>query len=175
VVRKPGVEAAAYQRALRQAEAAFRIAPDTTTNLATLGMACYRAGKYPEALQALTRSDRSHAFANWPGARSAGARTVAAVAAGTGEAGPWTSLTCLLGGAMEYSSPQDLAFLGMAQHQLGHREQARTTLARLREALKKPQWAQNAEAQGFLREAEALLDGKTPPEAPARQEQRPPR
>ena len=49
-----------------------------------------------------------------------------------------------------------LAFLAMAQHQLGQQEQAEATLARLREALKTPTWAKNAEAQGFLREAEAL-------------------
>jgi hypothetical protein len=70
---------------------------------------------------------------------------------------------------------QFLSFLTMAQHQLGHKEQARATLARLREAMKQPRWAQNAEAQGFLREAEALIEGKTPPEAPAWQEKRPPK
>jgi hypothetical protein len=32
----------------------------------------------------------------------------------------------------------------------------RPALGRLREAMKKPQWAQDREAQGFLREAEAL-------------------
>jgi WD40 repeat protein/tRNA A-37 threonylcarbamoyl transferase component Bud32/Flp pilus assembly protein TadD len=54
----------------------------------------------------------------------------------------------------------DLAFLAMAHHQLGHKEQARATLTRLREVMKQPAWAKNAEAQGFLREAEELIDGK---------------
>jgi hypothetical protein len=58
------------------------------------------------------------------------------------------------------SQPADLAFLAMAQHQLGQKEQAQATLGRLREVMKQPDWAQNAEAQGFLREAESLLQGK---------------
>jgi WD40 repeat protein/serine/threonine protein kinase len=53
--------------------------------------------------------------------------------------------------------PQDLAFLAMAQHQLGQKEQARATLARLREVMKQPRWAKDAESQGFLREAEEAL------------------
>jgi hypothetical protein len=52
--------------------------------------------------------------------------------------------------------PHDLAFLALSQHCLGQSERARDTLVRLRETMKKPQWAQNPEAQAFLREAEAL-------------------
>jgi WD40 repeat protein len=59
------------------------------------------------------------------------------------------------------SIPADLAFLAMAQHQLGRKEQAQATFGRLRDALmKQPFWAKDAEAPGFLREAEALLQGK---------------
>jgi tetratricopeptide (TPR) repeat protein len=58
------------------------------------------------------------------------------------------------------SHPADLAFLAMAHQHLGHKEQAQATLARLREMMKQPPWADNAEAQGFLREAEELIDGK---------------
>jgi WD40 repeat protein/tRNA A-37 threonylcarbamoyl transferase component Bud32 len=60
----------------------------------------------------------------------------------------------------EGSLPMDLAFLAMSQHQLGRKEEAQATLRRLREAMKKESWTQDAEAQGFLREAEALLQGK---------------
>ena len=65
------------------------------------------------------------------------------------------------------TSPAELAFLAMAQHQLGQKEQAQATLARLREAMKQPRWAKDTEAQGFLREAEAVLkttpaSGKSP-------------
>jgi Flp pilus assembly protein TadD len=56
--------------------------------------------------------------------------------------------------------PANLAFLAMAHQQLGHKEQAQATLGRLRELMKQPGWANNAEAQGFLREAEELIDGK---------------
>jgi hypothetical protein len=120
-------------------------------------------GKYPEALETLTRSEQGNAFEIWSRAKSAGARIVAATAAGTGEAGPFTALACLYGSTLTYSTPHDLAFLAMSQHQLGQSEQARATLARLQEALKKPSWAKDAEAQGFLREAEALIDGMSPP------------
>jgi hypothetical protein len=57
------------------------------------------------------------------------------------------------------SRPADLAFLAMAQYQLGHKEQAQATLARLREALTKSRWATNAESTAFLREAETLIEG----------------
>jgi tetratricopeptide (TPR) repeat protein len=117
VVHQPGADAVAYQRALRQAEAACRLGPDNVYYLNTLGVAYYRMGKYQEALDTLGQSDK----------------------------------------LQQESIPEDLAFIAMAQHQLGQKEQARTTHARLRETMKQPQWAKKAEAQGFLREAEALL------------------
>jgi tetratricopeptide (TPR) repeat protein len=55
VVRQPGADTAAYQLALRQAEAACRVAPDATF-LKTLGVGYYRVGKYPDALAALEKS-----------------------------------------------------------------------------------------------------------------------
>jgi tetratricopeptide (TPR) repeat protein len=57
--------------------------------------------------------------------------------------------------------PADLAILAMAQHQLGKMDEARTTLARLREVMQQPGWAMDVEAQGFLREAEELIEGKS--------------
>jgi WD40 repeat protein len=56
--------------------------------------------------------------------------------------------------------PADLAFLAMTQHQLGHKEQAQATLARLREALTKPRWAKDAESAAFLGEATTLIEAK---------------
>jgi tetratricopeptide (TPR) repeat protein len=56
VVREPGADAAAYQRALRQAEAACRLAPNDADYLVTLGVAYYRVGKYPEAVATLEKS-----------------------------------------------------------------------------------------------------------------------
>jgi tetratricopeptide (TPR) repeat protein len=58
------------------------------------------------------------------------------------------------------SDPSDLAFLAMSQHKLGQKEQAQETLVRLRDVMKQPRWAKNAEVQGFLREAEKMLKGK---------------
>jgi hypothetical protein len=45
----------------------------------------------------------------------------------------------------------------MDQYWLGQQEPAQMTLARLRHAMKNLTWAKNAEAQGFLRVAEACL------------------
>jgi tetratricopeptide (TPR) repeat protein len=58
------------------------------------------------------------------------------------------------------SEPTDLAFLAMSRHRLGQVEQAQATLRRLREVMKQQPWAGDAGRQGFLREAEALIDGK---------------
>ncbi len=55
--------------------------------------------------------------------------------------------------------PADLAFLAMAEERLGHHAQAVAYLGRLREALKKPAHARNSEGRGFLREAEAIIEG----------------
>jgi hypothetical protein len=60
----------------------------------------------------------------------------------------------------DQNHPATLAFLGMAQRQLGEKEQARTTLARLRGIMKKPEWATNLEAAAFLREAAELIEGE---------------
>jgi hypothetical protein len=56
VVVQPGGDAVAYQRALRQAEAACRLAPNDANYLNTLGVAYYRAGKYLEAVETLEKS-----------------------------------------------------------------------------------------------------------------------
>jgi WD40 repeat protein/serine/threonine protein kinase len=60
----------------------------------------------------------------------------------------------------EGPEPTDLAFLAMSHHQLGHKEEAQTYFRRLHEVMKQPTWADNAEAQSFLREAEELLQGQ---------------
>jgi hypothetical protein len=54
-------------------------------------------------------------------------------------------------------NPIDLAFLAMAEHQLGKKEEAQVTLGQLREVMKR---GGTAEAQGFLREAEETLKQK---------------
>ena len=57
------------------------------------------------------------------------------------------------------SVPADLAFLAMTRYQIGERDQARASLAQLRDMSQKPNWARNQEAQRLLKEAEALMAG----------------
>jgi tetratricopeptide (TPR) repeat protein len=57
-VRRPGAEAAAVEQALWQAEEACRRVPDHGAFVNTLGMAQYRAAKYQDALETLTRADK---------------------------------------------------------------------------------------------------------------------
>jgi WD40 repeat protein len=61
VVRTPGAPAAHYRQALRWAETACRLNGWDADLLNTLGVAQYRAGKYPEAIDTLTRADKLHA------------------------------------------------------------------------------------------------------------------
>ena len=55
------------------------------------------------------------------------------------------------------SVPADLAFLAMAQYQVGEKAKAQVSLRRLRETMKAPRWVDDSEAAMFLREAEALV------------------
>jgi tetratricopeptide (TPR) repeat protein len=57
------------------------------------------------------------------------------------------------------SIPSDLAFLAMGHYRLGQTQKALDYLSRLRETMKKSQWAKDEEEQAFLREAEALVKG----------------
>jgi hypothetical protein len=60
---------------------------------------------------------------------------------------------------------EDLAFLGMAQCQIGQINSAEDTLARLREQMEKPPYSDDSESQAFLREAETLIEGWRDPDA----------
>jgi DNA-binding beta-propeller fold protein YncE len=58
--------------------------------------------------------------------------------------------------------PQDARYqaaLAVAQYRTGQFQEARTTLARLRQTMQTPAWAGDVEAQGCLREATAIIDG----------------
>jgi WD40 repeat protein len=61
VVRKPGASAAELSRAVRQAEAAFRLAPALGAIPTTLGVAYYRIGKYKEAIDVLNAAEELYA------------------------------------------------------------------------------------------------------------------
>ena len=121
VVRQPGLSKSGYQHALLQAQEACLLAPGNGELLNTLGVARYRAGQYPAALEALTESDR------------------------------------LQSPRYQGSHPADLAFLAMTYHAFGQKEKAEAFLGRLRNTMKQSRWARDAEARGFLQEAETLL------------------
>jgi WD40 repeat protein len=55
------------------------------------------------------------------------------------------------------SIPSDLAFMALASHSLGKRQDAQKYRERLREAMKSPVWSRQSEAQNFAREVEAKL------------------
>jgi tetratricopeptide (TPR) repeat protein len=55
------------------------------------------------------------------------------------------------------SPPANLAFLAMAQFQLGRHGEARMTFQRLQDAMKRPAWPHDADEQAFFREAETLI------------------
>jgi tetratricopeptide (TPR) repeat protein len=63
---------------------------------------------------------------------------------------------------LQGGDPANLAFIALAQHGLGHGEKARATLARLREAIRKPDRAADEELRGFLREAEGVVGQAKP-------------
>jgi WD40 repeat protein len=117
LLRQPYLNRVQYHFALRQAQTACQRAPEKGPYQTALGVAQYRAGKYPEALTTLKKRDDG--------------------------------------------TPEVLAFLAMAQHRAGQQPDARTTLGRLRQSMQKREWATNAEAQGFLREAAALIEDQT--------------
>jgi hypothetical protein len=79
---------------------------------------------------------------------------------------PLTKAEKLNAAALGVPHPANLAFLAMTQHQLGKKDEAKATLGRLREVMKQPFWAQNADAVGFLREAEGLIEGKADDKKP---------
>jgi hypothetical protein len=53
--------------------------------------------------------------------------------------------------------PPDLAFLAMAHHQLGHRDEARRHMEQLRQMMTAAQWSSNAWCRLALEEAEMLM------------------
>jgi len=53
--------------------------------------------------------------------------------------------------------PTDVAFLAMTLYRLGHTEEARAALERLRTLLESGRWVTDEEARSFLREAESLI------------------
>jgi WD40 repeat protein len=146
LLRQTYLNAFQNRYALWQAETACRLAPWQGRYQTALGLAQYRNGKYPEALDSFTRAEQRYR-----------AMAVGLVLSPT----PSSSALNALWQADQLEQPlaAHLAFLAITQQQLGQTEKAQTTLEQLRQMMMKPEWVRNAEAQSFLREAEALVRG----------------
>jgi hypothetical protein len=147
LLRQPYLNRFQYCYALLQAQTACDLAPENGVYLTALGVAQYRAGQYREALATLTQADLLH-------------KTVAASLAALALPLPPALVTVTQGQFLAEVISTNLAFLAMTRHQFGRSEEARTTLARLREVMRGPAGGTNREAAGFLREAENLLAGR---------------
>jgi WD40 repeat protein len=149
VLRQPHLNAFQYRFALRQAETACRLLPGQGLYLTTLGMAHYRAGQYREAAPTLAKANLLH----WA--------TPARLALLAGKL-PQDLFTLGQAQALRQAIPANLAFLAMAHHQLGEKEKAQATLARLHEVMKAPGLARDDDHHPYVREADALIEGKAP-------------
>jgi tetratricopeptide (TPR) repeat protein len=138
VVRQPGGTEEQYRLALRFAEMAVQKAPRAGYFLNTLGVAQYRVGDYAEALKTLIESDRINSQFDEQGLRT---------------------------GQPQGSIPADLAFLAMATYRLGEKDKARAFLDELRKKVARTR-VNRPEAEAFLREAEDVLEGKSPAPPP---------
>jgi len=134
IVRHPAAKQADYEHALELAERAVKLQPGDGAILNTLGVAQYRLGKFAEAMKTLKSSDSINSRA--PRLDFRGERI-----------GPPGSI------------PADLAFLAMAAYRLGDKDEARAYLEQLRKAVVDDSRERN-ESEAFLREAEALIEGK---------------
>jgi WD40 repeat protein/serine/threonine protein kinase len=147
VVRKPYLNAFQYGFALQQARTACEPAPKKARYQTTLGAAQYRAGDYKQALKTLMQAEQLHA-----------ATTAVLALPPT----PFTPALTVLGPTeqLRQNIHTNLAFLAMTQHQLGQKEHAAASLARLREVTQKLELPKNEETHRLLDEVEALLGAK---------------
>ncbi|MBX3396054.1 MAG: protein kinase [Phycisphaerae bacterium] len=107
--------------------------PDDADILSTLGVAHYRAGNYPEAIEALEKSERQYAKGRNP------------------EAPP-----------TDPQEPVNWAFIAMSQMKLGRTAEAQTARERLVLLMKDPDNAEDDDYQAFLKEVEALVPNSPP-------------
>src|SRR5262249_40082189 len=124
-----------------------RLAPGQGQYLTTLGVAQYRAREYEKAARTLAEAEQQHAA------------TAAGLALSSTP--PLLALTALAqADRLRQASAANLAFLAMTQHHLGQEKPAQANLARLREAMQKPEWSRDEEAVRFLHEAEDVLKAR---------------
>jgi WD40 repeat protein/tRNA A-37 threonylcarbamoyl transferase component Bud32 len=144
LVRGRNCAKAAASLANALAERACELESDDPGHVNTLGVAQYRVGAYDLSIATLMRSDvlyRGNGDA--PNARSSISATRSPRSA-----------------AADLFHPVNAAFIAMAQFKLGRVDQARASLARLRELMHDTRNAANEEYQAFLAEAEVLIEGR---------------
>jgi tetratricopeptide (TPR) repeat protein len=142
IVSLPNQETDAYRLALENSERANRLEPNDPSIIRTLGVAQYRVGMYEDALKTLTDTEKTRTDTEKTRTDTDKTRT------GTDK---------ILTGTDEKPEPANLAFMAMALHKLGRTEEAKAALERLRGLLKDEKFANDQEAQGFLREVEQLI------------------
>lgn len=147
IVRQAYLNPFQYRFALSQAETARRLAPDQGKYLTSLGAAQYRAGQYAQAQAILEQADLLH-------------RAAVARLALFGRELPQALVALWQAQPLSQGIPANLAFLAMTHHQLGQQKLAETALARLQAIAAKPEWAKDQEVQGFLCDAETLVDSR---------------
>jgi hypothetical protein len=153
-VSVPGRGRDAYALALRQLRAAAKAgaegAPDPLAWMRStkLAVTYYRLGEYAKALDTLQKYNLTTLRGD-PIPSSGRFRP-------PGGASQKPTSTTLRGDPI----PTGLAFRAMTQYQLGQKAEAQKTLRRLREVMRQPDLANNAECRAFLREAEELLRAK---------------
>lgn len=138
--RQPHLSPLLYRDALLQAQAACRLAPQLVGYQTTLAMAQYRAGQYREALDTLSRLEAK---------RFVSPITLALQAMTHYRLGQIVDSTADL---VEKLRLEPVVTTAAVRH-----ERAQACLVRMRQLLKSPAWAKNAEAALFATEAEELL------------------
>jgi WD40 repeat protein len=145
LVRQGALNGFQYRFALLQALTACRLAPQQGMYRTTLGAAQYRACQYEQALATLTHAEPLH--------RAAAASLVAPSPA-------LLSVLAVLGQAdqLRQTLAAHHAFLALTYHQLGQKEEARRTLASLREVREAPAWGKDTATLSLVREVEEVID-----------------
>ena len=135
LVKLPGGEMSGYRKALGYIEEACQLEAKNGLSLNTLGVAYYRVGNYEKAMETLLRSDQIN---NAQFQLASAERPSNALAPDSDQINKAQSQGLIAA---------DIAFLAMTQQQLGHAKEAQAELQRLRERMKDPHWAQDAECR----------------------------
>ena len=130
IIKQPGASQEAYQRALKLSCAAARLQPGNRNYRTLEGVAHYRVGEYEEAIATLESASEIRQ----------------------------TTYTDMKNPFRGHAAR--LIFTAMAQDRLGRKSEARSSLNRARVELERLFFEASDVQTAFLREAEALVEGK---------------